>query len=168
MLSQRGLVLTCASASAALIAFKTWNKRSISSLPLASIKLNQSLQKRLSKGTNHLMLHFDINKTIVMADAVQNKQLTGVFNDILAECSWGTVYGIDEVPDYYHFNRSFIIGNCIWMPSEPYNITPIRPDECSVSFMEWVKSSFPYPDGKTDQVIKRMYLYSRDAKLRYA
>lgn len=123
----------------------------------SSLNLNQSLIQRLSKGTNHLMLHFDINKTIVMSDVVQNKPLNGVINDVLAECSWGTVCDAKDIPTDYPLDRSFTINDTVWRPSRPYSITPIRPNDDSISFMEWIKKTFPYPpNGKTDQIIKGM------------
>merc|ERR1719242_2069419 len=142
----RTAVLSCATLSATFIMWKLWNKRAFSAAT-SSIRLNQSLQSRLSKSNKHLMLHFDINKTIVMSDAVQNKALKGVINDVLAECSWGTVCKANQCPADYHFDPSFIINDSVWMPSSPYSITPIRPNEGLVSFIEWIKSMHPYPEN---------------------
>eukprot|EP00439_Symbiodinium_sp_Y106_P020047 s3172_g2.t1 len=38
---------------------------------------------------SHLVLHFDVNKTIVMLDTIQNIPPGDVLNGILSECAWG-------------------------------------------------------------------------------
>eukprot|EP01083_Nonionella_stella_P093729 262766_1 len=116
--------------------------------------INNRASKLLSQSENHLILHMDINKTIVMADTVQGKKLNGVINDTISECSWGKVYNIPDCPADYDYNKSFIINNTIWKPYEPYQLTPIQPNDDVISFMAWVKQQLPYPKGITDQVIK--------------
>ena len=74
--------------------------------------------------------------------------------DILAECSWGTVCDATQCRDFT-FNPSFVINGRIWRPSPPFTVTPTRPTPQSMSFMQWVKSELPYPSkGGTDQRIK--------------
>lgn len=41
--------------------------------------------------SRHLVLNFDINKTILMSDAVQNKTVSEVVNEVLADAGWGVV-----------------------------------------------------------------------------
>lgn len=148
------VVLSAGIASATFVMWRLLSKRCVSSVSSAS-----DVSKLLKKYDNHLILHFDINKTIVMADAVQGKSVKGVVNDTIAECSWGTVHDVNsnDIPSNYNYNKSFIINNTIWKPLQPYTITPYKPndnDSNIVSFMSWVKSSYPYPDGKTDPILK--------------
>ena len=35
------------------------------------------------------MLHFDVNKTIIMADKAQDSDMTQMINMLLSECAWG-------------------------------------------------------------------------------
>ena len=39
----------------------------------------------------HLFLHFDVNKTIMMADPLRNQQVSEVINETIAESAWGVV-----------------------------------------------------------------------------
>lgn len=41
--------------------------------------------------TKHLILHFDVNKTMIMMDPVQGKDVSNVVNDIMAEKVYGVV-----------------------------------------------------------------------------
>ena len=36
-----------------------------------------------------LVLHFDINKTIIMTDKAQDSDMTQMINMLLSECAWG-------------------------------------------------------------------------------
>lgn len=36
-----------------------------------------------------LVLHFDVNKTIIMADKAQDSDMTHMINMLLSECAWG-------------------------------------------------------------------------------
>jgi hypothetical protein len=56
----------------------------------APIRANQTTRKA-ARIPRHLTLVFDINKTIVMADAAGNKTESDVYNGILAEITWGSV-----------------------------------------------------------------------------
>ena len=38
-----------------------------------------------------LMLHFDINKTIIISDPVSNISTDQMLNSLLSECIWGTL-----------------------------------------------------------------------------
>eukprot|EP01084_Bolivina_argentea_P078983 143333_1 len=140
-------VLSIGIASSSFIMWKLFAKKFTSSL-------STNYSSKLSSNTNHLILHFDINKTIVMSDAVQGKGLKGVINDGISECSWGQVYNINNCPSNYIYNKSFIINNQIWKPISPYTITPIQPNNNLISFMSWIKQQHPYPNNKTDQIIK--------------
>jgi hypothetical protein len=40
---------------------------------------------------SHLILHFDINKTIIMSDPVANISIDKMLNSLLSECIYGTV-----------------------------------------------------------------------------
>ena len=54
-----------------------------------------------------LHLHFDINKTIVATDAVQNKDLAMTVNEIIAQCTFEKWNGKD-LQSYYAFLTDLI------------------------------------------------------------
>jgi hypothetical protein len=43
-----------------------------------------------------LVLHFDVNKTLIIADPAMGIEMTEMINSLLAECAWGTV--VDPPP----------------------------------------------------------------------
>lgn len=45
------------------------------------------LERAASKA--HLLLHFDINKTILMSDAVKGAGQAAMVNMLISECAWG-------------------------------------------------------------------------------
>lgn len=56
---------------------------------------------------SHLILHFDINKTIIMSDPVANISIDKMLNSLLSECIYGTVSKKDKYAkknDLNHIN----------------------------------------------------------------
>eukprot|EP01134_Creolimax_fragrantissima_P007197 CFRG7197T1 len=47
-----------------------------------------------------LVLHFDINKTIIMQDAAANKSVEDTVNDILCDFTWGTIDLASAIPTW--------------------------------------------------------------------
>ena len=53
--------------------------------PTCAMLVQESTQQR------HLILNIDINKTIIVSDAIQGKSCEDVANHVLSDTSWGTV-----------------------------------------------------------------------------
>eukprot|EP00953_Heterococcus_sp_UTEX-ZZ885_P024638 13466-Heterococcus_DN1.PRE.1 len=78
-----------ASGSRSILASSSVNLRMQSNH--ATSRANQTTRDKAARIPRHLTLVFDINKTIVMADAAGNKTESDVYNGILAEITWGSV-----------------------------------------------------------------------------
>lgn len=52
-------------------------------------RAGDDLQARLAAGTRHLVLHMDINKTVLMCDSAGGKDATQVVHEVIASTSWG-------------------------------------------------------------------------------
>lgn len=72
----------------------------------------------------HLVLYFDINKTVLMTDQIHGKTAERVVNETLANTSWGI-----EAE-----------GSWILQVHEP---SVLRPDPSFVSYVEWVQRLYP-------------------------
>lgn len=85
----------------------------------------------------HLILHFDVNKTVVQSDVAQNKTCAEVASDIANECSWGTVKE----------------GVWTWDGIPPH----VRTDPDAVSHMNFLENTYAYgdPDLMAAQKAKR-------------
>jgi len=85
----------------------------------------------------HLVLHFDVNKTIVMADSVTGKSSADIANTVLASCSWGAV-----------------VDNKWQCKSEAPSVTRPAPD--LVAYIESLSVDLP---GKEDKEMREILLH---------
>uniref|UniRef100_A0A0G4IBP0 Uncharacterized protein n=1 Tax=Chromera velia CCMP2878 TaxID=1169474 RepID=A0A0G4IBP0_9ALVE len=92
------------------------------------------------------VLHFDVNKTILMIDSVTNKQVDHIATSILASCCWGEIV----------LNEEGKAGR--WDPRsiEP---SPLRPDGFLRSYQGFVREKMPYTKGGDKAAVKK----ARDA-----
>lgn len=91
---------------------------------------------------SHLVLHFDVNKTIVMLDTIQNIPPGDVLNGILSECAWGRqVEGANgDVTKGWRLDRP-----------TPSPIRPVDSEEL-LSYLEYLELSLP---GKAKDMKKK-------------
>jgi hypothetical protein len=54
---------------------------------------------------SHLILHFDINKTLIMSDPVGNISIDKMLNSLLSECIYGTVSMNNDSNDVNQINN---------------------------------------------------------------
>jgi hypothetical protein len=84
---------------------------------------------------SHLILHFDINKTIIMSDPVVNISIDEMLNSLLSECTYGTV----SKKDRYTKNDNIAQSNdknhkCLFDTDYKYCVddwTIFSPNPCS-------------------------------------
>eukprot|EP00736_Rhodelphis_marinus_P013817 Rmarinus@m.22297 len=80
-----------------------------------------------------LILHFDINKTIVMLDPVGGKTLDDMINSLLSECAWGKVSAMK------------------WTPTSPAIPSFTPPDEGLRSYGEFVEDILHRSEGTLEE-----------------
>lgn len=80
----------------------------------------------------HLVLNFDVNKTLMMSDAVQNKSIGDVVNEVLADAAWGS-----------ELHGEWVLG-----VTEPSVLRPHRDGQELVSYIEWLSKNYPGSTNK--------------------
>lgn len=89
--------------------------------------------------SRHLVLHFDINKTLVMLDSVTSKSMADVASHVIASSSWGIAEDLPEArPD----------GFARWWRCTVTAISSERPSTEAVSYVEFLEGLFPDREGK--------------------
>ena len=74
---------------------------------------------RSSMDKRRLVLHFDINKTILMIDTVVGKSLSQVVNALLTDYFWGYV---EDLPEPANKNR---VGRWVCVSKQPTRTKPM-------------------------------------------
>jgi len=74
--------------------------------------------------SRHLVLHMDINKTVLMSDQVASKPAKAMVNEVMADVAWGEDSG----------------GRWVLAVEEP---TATRPRQDLRSYAEWLEEAFP-------------------------
>eukprot|EP00123_Amoebidium_parasiticum_P020601 comp5338_c0_seq1/m.1323 comp5338_c0_seq1/g.1323 ORF comp5338_c0_seq1/g.1323 comp5338_c0_seq1/m.1323 type:complete len:465 (-) comp5338_c0_seq1:145-1539(-) len=116
-----------------------YSKRYRSKLVSFGVSKHPSLNCNMAN-TPTLVLHFDINKTIIMEDPAGKKTTEDVINDILASACWGTV-GETE-------GKGLVWSACVETPS----VNPPHSDKKKlVSYKTFVDQILlPYPPLQPD------------------
>lgn len=105
---------------------------------------------KVPKAHPHLVLNFDINKTIVMVDTAKNQPISDVLNGILSECTWGEEVECDE--------RSPVEAGWRAVNSEPSVLRFCRPEEHggdTLSYLEYLGRKLPGKEAKKQR--EKMY-----------
>ncbi|CAL1139656.1 unnamed protein product [Cladocopium goreaui] len=90
----------------------------------------------------HLVLHFDVNKTVVMVDTIQGIPTSDVLNGILAECAWGRAKPNGHGPPEKGWQL---------VEQMPSSVRPTQQPEL-MSYLEYLEQSLP---GKAKEMKKK-------------
>lgn len=111
--------------------------------------------------TNRVVIHMDLNKTMIMSDAVQGLNFKKSINTILADqACYGKVVDVqdlDSTNPLHQKYKSTAINDKVWIPEL---IASDRswdsPDDGLVSYGRFVMESLPYPPNHgVDPIIKK-------------
>jgi hypothetical protein len=96
---------------------------------------------------SHLILHFDINKTLIMSDPVANISIDKMLNSLLSECIYGTVSKNNNSNDVNQINND--------------NQENVFDNDCRYRVDNWtILNSIPcLLPPHTDAVTFGMYIY---------
>jgi len=83
---------------------------------------------------NHLVLNMDVNKTIIMTDAVAGKKAENVVNEVLADAAWGV-------------DRD---GAWVLCSAQPCTMRPCEAvdGQSMLSYAEWLQKQYPGKEGR--------------------
>lgn len=92
--------------------------------------------------SRHLVLHFDVNKTIVMMDSATGKSMSDIANHVIASSSWGQATKVNSATD-----GLVDATNASWCcrVTEPM---VDRPSEDLVSYAEHIETGLPGSENK--------------------
>jgi hypothetical protein len=91
-----------------------------------------------------LVLHIDVNQTIVMCDSAQNQPLEVTLNKIIANEAWGAVVEKE--------------GALVWRPAHDH-LTIHQPAPELITYDDFIKSQLPLktPEEEPDVEIRRVF-----------
>lgn len=112
--------------------------------------MEQDLEKHKKHVHNrpHLVMNFDINKTIIMVDTAKGQPISDVLNGILSECSWGEQVEISEAEPVEAGWRLLNDEPSVMKPRhmveerEKHNLPPV------ISYLEYLKMRLPGKNNK--------------------
>lgn len=96
--------------------------------------------------SRHLVLHFDVNKTIVMVDTIKGQPVPTVLNGILSETTWGReVAGCENGP--IQAGWSLVHSEPSVLRTPPANGS----DKPLISYLEYLEQRLPGPKQKKER-----------------
>lgn len=105
------------------------------------------LRPKSNLGSRHLVLNFDVNKTLVMIDSVSSKSMLDIGNHVIAASCWGLVEELAEATTDGVARR--------WRCTVR-EVSIERPLPELVSYVEFIEEQFP---GKELKKLKESYLH---------
>jgi hypothetical protein len=88
-----------------------------------------------------LVLHIDINKTIIMRDPVQGVTLEKMLNALLSECCYGSVAGL---PLLNTSSNSILAINGSWKPTPPLEPS-VAPRQGLITYADFLENTLCMP-----------------------
>uniref|UniRef100_A0A6B2L6Y9 Uncharacterized protein n=1 Tax=Arcella intermedia TaxID=1963864 RepID=A0A6B2L6Y9_9EUKA len=91
-----------------------------------------------------MILHFDINKTIIISDPAGGKSVSECINGIIGEVVWGTKKALSAA-SADELKVSLVIDQWVWVPHNPRVVSVTDPSDGSTTFANFLHETLKYP-----------------------